>query len=167
MGIRHLQNLLKLTEIPINTTINNSSPSVSNTQLDSASSSLDVSFQTNMVDPSEMVDTGKIECDICHKRVLRIKEHIERHLRSGEREFICTVCGKSYLKKEMLNRHILNHDPDKKKHKCDICGQGFPRNDQLKRHKISHSATASFKCDYCDKSFKRKDGLDRHIRDLH
>ncbi|RAK99001.1 Zn(II)2Cys6 transcription factor domain-containing protein [Aspergillus ibericus CBS 121593] len=54
--------------------------------------------------------------------------------------FVCTNpdCGKSFLRKEHLNRHMVIHT-NSRPHKCFICGRTFARSDILNRHVLQHN----------------------------
>ncbi|KAL2787941.1 hypothetical protein BJX66DRAFT_309704 [Aspergillus keveii] len=54
--------------------------------------------------------------------------------------FICTNsnCGKSFLRKEHLNRHLVTHT-NFRPYKCVICGRTFARRDILNRHMLQHN----------------------------
>ncbi|CAD6455119.1 0fd24a5c-df01-40a9-8c3e-a138a5a3fed6 [Sclerotinia trifoliorum] len=45
----------------------------------------------------------------------------------------CTYCGKSFTRKEHLERHIPSHT-NVKPHRCTLCQLSFPRRDLLQRH---------------------------------
>ncbi|XP_073846019.1 uncharacterized protein [Musca autumnalis] len=70
-----------------------------------------------------------------------------RHSSSGggEQRYPCTVCGKSYLRKHHLKRHITNEcigiEP---KYLCDVCPARYKRSEDLKRHLLkSHNIIRS------------------------
>ncbi|KAF3402037.1 hypothetical protein F1880_009967 [Penicillium rolfsii] len=54
--------------------------------------------------------------------------------------YLCTNlnCGKSFLRKEHLNRHLVIHT-NSRPHKCFICGRSFARSDILNRHVLQHN----------------------------
>ncbi|CAK7226337.1 hypothetical protein SBRCBS47491_006196 [Sporothrix bragantina] len=52
---------------------------------------------------------------------------------SSSSPFTCTVCRKTYKRREHLQRHFLSHAPVPA-HRCSICGSSYRRPDVLKRH---------------------------------
>ncbi|XP_048750899.2 zinc finger protein 37 homolog [Ostrea edulis] len=55
----------------------------------------------------------QFECAICGRKFLR-KEHVTRHMltHTGESVYSCDVCGKGYSGKQALNKHITIHTGD-------------------------------------------------------
>ncbi|KAK3100614.1 hypothetical protein FSP39_022640 [Pinctada imbricata] len=57
-------------------------------------------------------------------------------------KFECVICGKSFTKRNSLNRHIrtIHH---RESTKCEFCGHTFPRKDSYLRHVISQHQRGS------------------------
>jgi len=53
-----------------------------------------------------------------------------------------------------------------KKFPCPDCGKSFGRKDHLNRHAMTHSDVV-YPCNICGSSFKRKDGLKHHLSKAH
>ncbi|KAL4860614.1 hypothetical protein BDV12DRAFT_191596 [Aspergillus spectabilis] len=66
-----------------------------------------------------------------------------RSQRGSSSPFICTHpnCGKSFLRKEHLNRHLVTHT-NSRPYKCFVCGRNFSRSDTLNRHVLQHNVPA-------------------------
>ena len=74
--------------------------------------------------------------------------HMKGH--SGQRDFICDLCGEQFLRKSNLERHMTVHS-NPNRFECHICRKNFKRRDQLEGHlSWAHSDGPKFKCDYCD-----------------
>ncbi|XP_053623328.1 transcription factor Ouib-like [Plodia interpunctella] len=79
----------------------------------------------------------KHQCDLCDQKFYlpsRLKEHMATH--TGERNFRCEYCEKTYPRLQSLQEHIRSHGD--RKYKCDFCNSAFTQNGSLKNHMKSH-----------------------------
>lgn len=106
----------------------------------------------------------------------------------------CFVCGKSFTRKAILEKHEQSHSPREIRSvnktsvratfQCDICCKMYTRKQYLKDHIRIHDGVKNFqfnpkskanqkslcslesvhKCSYCDKMFTRKEHLLNHTR---
>nr|XP_061836244.1 oocyte zinc finger protein XlCOF7.1-like [Nerophis lumbriciformis] len=111
-------------------------------------------------------ETGKkhYSCSVCAKSYTR-KNHLTQHMRThtGEKPFTCSVCGKSFFQKSSLTLHMRTHAGEKP-FNCSVCGKSFSQNSSLTLHIRAHAGENTFNCSVCGKSFSRKDNLSRHMR---
>ncbi|XP_043936739.1 uncharacterized protein LOC122809357 isoform X2 [Protopterus annectens] len=110
-----------------------------------------------------------ITCSICKKifeNVTQLKEHRAENQKittSGEKEYVCCVCTKTFLYTRSLYRHARIHT-GLKPFMCSVCSRRFLDASSLKRHYLVHAAQRPYKCTICHKRFRRNVALLEHRR---
>ncbi|XP_047245127.1 zinc finger and SCAN domain-containing protein 2-like [Girardinichthys multiradiatus] len=129
-------------------------------------------------------------CAICGRNFSKngFIRHMQMH--RGERNFLCTTCGKAFLSSGELRLHNRSHTGEMP-YTCVHCGKGFSSKGHLvvhtrshtgerpylcaecpkrfltlnclKRHSLSHNGVKPFKCPNCDREFSQQGNMKRHM----
>ncbi|XP_061894576.1 zinc finger protein 260-like [Entelurus aequoreus] len=79
------------------------------------------------------------------------------------KHFTCFECGKSYVNRAGLKRHMTIHTGEKP-FACSVCGRSFHLQEYLTRHIRTHTEEKHLPCSVCAKGFKSKNDMIKHIR---
>jgi len=93
-----------------------------------------------------------------------LKKHILRH--EGLEKYPCQVCDKVFVKKIYLKNHMDRH-MNNRRFPCDECGKKFYNKETLATHIRTHTGEKPFQCDECDRAFNRSWYLNKHKRTAH
>ncbi|KAL4228611.1 hypothetical protein ACF0H5_011661 [Mactra antiquata] len=115
--------------------------------------------------PGKLAETKSI-CMICGNEVFDSKMDIHVRLHTGERPFICHVCGKGLISDKKLKRHLLIHS-NKPRHTCEVCGEGFAMKYKLLTHMFIHTGHKPYLCAVCGAEFNNSTSLLHHNRTVH
>ncbi|XP_042857159.1 zinc finger protein 271-like [Penaeus japonicus] len=93
---------------------------------------------------------------------------------------VCEVCGKKYLYKIFLTKHMRVHTKDKlyssnlvahmrvhtkeKPYSCEICEKAFSHKHSLVLHMRVHTNEKPYSCEVCERAFSREHSLVLHMR---
>ncbi|MCP9262394.1 hypothetical protein DINM_005786 [Dirofilaria immitis] len=101
--------------------------------------------------------------NVCGKQ-LQYSSDLHAHNRTNaNKEFGCNACGKKYIRKGGLTRHIKVIHENETKYKCDICDEQFAYRYILKDHINAHTGKNEFKCNICGRKYGYLRSLKAHI----
>nr|CAD7411587.1 unnamed protein product [Timema poppensis] len=114
-----------------------------------------------------------------------VRKHMVRH--SGERKFVCDLCGKRFMHPFDLSKHkkssihngkCFKRRDDVKHHitrvhpktmglqranlHCSLCDKVYTTKEGLIKHMVRHSGERKFVCDLCGKRFMHPFDLSKH-----
>lgn len=107
----------------------------------------------------------KYQCDICGRRFLRrpmLRKHIRAH-KGLAKTYKCSYCDKSLTSSSSLKDH-LNIHTGKRPYVCNLCGNGFARRNYLTAHLRTHTKEKPYKCEKCGSAFSQRGTLTMHLR---
>ncbi|XP_059205819.1 zinc finger protein 333-like [Centropristis striata] len=82
---------------------------------------------------------------------------------AGEKRFSCSECGKSFVYKYLLKRHMVTHTGEKP-FSCSVCKKSFTQRDSLRVHMRIHTGEKPFSCTVCQNSYSHRYSLKQHMR---
>ena len=103
------------------------------------------------------------KCDICGTIVNNIKLHMRTH--TGEKQYICDICGKQFLQMNHFQGHQLVH-AGIKPHTCEVCDKSFTLRSSLTIH-MQHHTEKRHKCSQCPKAYTKARNLRIHQETHH
>ena len=107
-----------------------------------------------------------------------VKEHgcrekkdveMKRMAQTGERKWVCNVCGKGCTSKSNLDKHGAVHSKVKA-YVCLVegCNKAFTHRSALTRHKKTvHEGGVYYECEECGRRFGEKHNMRRHYQIVH
>ncbi|XP_075070824.1 uncharacterized protein LOC142159876 isoform X1 [Mixophyes fleayi] len=99
------------------------------------------------------------ECGKCFTQKSNLKRHYSTHVR--EKSFSCSEFGDFYIEKTGKNHRIYTGESQ---FSCSECGKSFTLKGNLVKHQRIHTGEKPFLCTECGKSFTFKSNLVKHQR---
>lgn len=81
---------------------------------------------------------------------------------SGERPYLCAICGKGFTQNSNLRQHLMRHNQNKP-FKCNKCVANFVSKGELVAHNRTHTGDHPFICEVCNTGFTTSSSLVRRL----
>lgn len=131
---------------------------------DETSSVASSASSSNPPSSSRPRQTRPFKCTVCGKE-FGYKHVLQNHERThtGEKPFVCSVCNKCFTRDHHLKTHVRLHTGEKP-FWCPHCNRFFVQVANLRRHLKTHTGETTYPCEYCVAFFETAAELKDHKR---
>lgn len=91
---------------------------------------------------------------------MSLKIHMKNH--ANERDYMCHLCGKAFLRPDALKKHLAGTHENLKAFYCNICSRTFKGH--LPQHMRTHENIKTHGCSMCGAFFSQRSQLIVHQR---
>ena len=121
-------------------------------------------FEQHLKTHDESYVEKKEQCNICGQWVKRLKKHQASHVML---ELQCNYCNKVVHTKNALNKHIIYYHKTISKFECSLCEKSFKKKESLREHMAGHTGDVLYTCPYCPSTFNSSANMHRHKKRDH
>ena len=101
----------------------------------------------------------QMDCNfVCISRA-ELKKHKARH----EASIPCSICGKLFISKTYVKKHIRSVHMQEKSHKCSQCFKSFNAKFNMLKHFQEQHTGVCYTCSTCGRIFKHESSLQKHL----
>ena len=106
------------------------------------------------------------ECEFCGKKLPYHTwiRHVASHKKGKAPKVRCNICHKSVT---CIKQHMKIMHQERERFTCQQCGKTFAEQRFLTRHETIHTKSFRFNCDKCDKGYNVKCALEYHVDTVH
>ncbi|GBP33053.1 Zinc finger protein 324A [Eumeta japonica] len=113
-----------------------------------------------------LLDKDKWKCAVCNKSFPSLL-HLNKHTTSHFLNYVCDVCGKSYVSSTGLLQHVRTSHQQLSKPFCRRCNRSFPSLEAKKSHEKTEKRCMPYCCPQCPERFPIWELKQKHLVEVH